>query len=52
MSKKYKLIGYRVVGIDYTVHREEIAEFKNGEWYPYGKGKALCNFTITEVIEL
>jgi hypothetical protein len=49
---KYKLIGYQPVGIDYNVPRTEIAEWKNGYWYPYGCGKIIVNFVIEKVVEL
>ena len=49
---KYKLIGYQTVGVSYNVPREEIAERKNGDWYPYGCGKMIVNFVIKQVIEL
>jgi len=49
---KYKLVGYQPVGINYNVSREEIAEWKNGYWYPYGCGKRIVNFVIEQVVEL
>jgi hypothetical protein len=49
---KYKLIGHQPVGIDYNVPRTEIAEWKNGYWYPYGCKKRIVNFVIKEVVEL
>ena len=49
---KYKLTGYQPVGIAYNVPRTEIAEYKNGYWYPYGCGKKIVNFIIQQVIEL
>lgn len=49
---KYKLIGYQPVGINYNVSREEIAEWKNGSWYPFGSGKMIKNFVIEKVILL
>jgi hypothetical protein len=47
---KYKLTGYRPNGI-YTVPRMEIAEWKNGNWYPYGFNKMLVNFIIEKIEE-
>jgi hypothetical protein len=49
---KYKLIGYQPVGIDYNIPRTEMAEWKNGCWYPYGCGKQLVNFVIEHIVEL
>lgn len=49
---KYKLVGFRPVGINYNIPRVEIAEWKNGFWYPYGRGKQIMNFVIEEVVEL
>jgi hypothetical protein len=49
---KYKLIGYQPVGIEYNVPRTEIAEWRNGYWYPYGSGKKIVNFIIEKVFEL
>jgi hypothetical protein len=49
---KYKLIGYRVVGVDYNVPREEIAEYKKGTWFLFGRNKKIKNFVIDEVIEI
>jgi len=49
---KYRLIGKQPIGIDYSIPREEIAEYKNGNWYPWGKNKTLGNFIINEVIEI
>lgn len=51
-NTKYKLVGYQPVGVDYNVPRTEIAECKNGYWYPYGSGKMIVNFVIEEVVEL
>lgn len=51
-NTKYKLIGFRPNGVGHTVPRTEIAECKNGYWYPYGSGKQLVNFVIEEIIEL
>lgn len=49
---KYKLIGYQPVGIEYSIPRIEIAEWKNNEWYPYGRGKVIVNFVIEKIIEI
>lgn len=49
---KYKLIGYQPIGIEYNVPRNEIAEWKNGYWYPYGCGKRIVNFIIEQVVEI
>jgi hypothetical protein len=51
-NTKYKLIGYQPVGIDYNVDRIEIGEYKKGAWYKIGSNKELCNFFITEIIEI
>lgn len=51
-NTKYLLTGHQPIGIDYTKPRTEIAEWKNGAWYPYGCGKMLCNFTIENIKEL
>jgi hypothetical protein len=49
---KYKLTGYQPVGIDYNIQREEIAEWKNDNWYPYGCNKKIVNFIIEKVIKI
>ena len=50
---KYKLIGYQPVGIDYNVERiVDVAEYRSGNWYRSGSNKVLCNFCITEIIEI
>lgn len=50
--KKYKLIGYRPVGIYYNTPREEIAEYRNGSWYNIRSNKEIVNFVIEKVVEL
>lgn len=49
---KYKLIGHQPVGVNYNILREEIAEWKNGHWYPFGCGKQIKNFVIEQIIEI
>lgn len=49
---KYKLTGYRPVGIDYNVPREEIAEFRKGNWFREGSKKRLTNFVIEVATEI
>jgi hypothetical protein len=51
-STKYKLSGYQPVGISYNIPREEIAEWKNGHWYPVGSNKRIVNFIIETITEI
>lgn len=45
-NKRYLLRGRKPVGVNYSVCRTEIAEYKNGNWYKIGSNKKLCNFII------
>lgn len=46
------LIGHQPVGVNYNISRTEIAEWKNGYWYPYGCGKRITNFVIEKIDEI
>ena len=48
-NTRYKLIGYQPVD---NIPRTEIAEWKNGHWYPCGCKKRLVDFFIKYVIEI
>ena len=52
VNTKYKLIGYQPVGFKYNVYREEIAEWKNGSWCPWGSSKRIVNFVVEKIEEI
>ena len=52
INTKYKLTGYIPIGIEYSEPRVEIAEWKNGNWCPWGSNKKLVNFVIKTIEEI
>ena len=51
-NTKYKLEGFQPVGVDYSISRTKICQFKNNNWYLYGGNKIIGNFIITKVTEI